>query len=84
MKTVRQDLSLPELPWFISQQVPTKHDSVDTIDVVSEVRAALADDPHSRHLVADTLPPQREALVLDAAGVVALGQLLADAYLDQQ
>lgn len=80
----RQDLSLPELPWFISQQVPTKHDSVDTIDVVSEVRAALADDPHSRHLVADTLPPQREALVLDAAGVVALGQLLADSYLDQQ
>ena len=81
VKAVRQDLGQPQLPWFISQQPPTDHESVNRVDVAKMLAGALAADEFSRHIRLENLPMQREQLVLDAAGVVWLGERLAEQYL---
>ena len=81
VKAVRQDLGQPQLPWFISQQPPTDHESVNRVDVAKMLADALAADEFSRHIRLENLPMQREQLVLDAAGVVWLGERLAEQYL---
>ena len=80
----RVDLDRPTLRWFVSQQPPTDHESVNGVDVVADMVAVADEDEHLFHVKAFDLPKQRERLVLDAAGVVALGELLAEAYLEQQ
>lgn len=77
----RKDLALPELRWFVSQQPPTAHADVDSIDVVADLRALAAADPHLFHVEVFDPPPQRRALVLDTAGIVWLGDRLATAVL---
>lgn len=78
----RRDLGMPELPWFVSQQPPTDDESVNGIDVTADVAALAAADPNVFHVMASDLPAQEEKLVLDASGVVRLGELLADRYLN--
>ena len=77
----RKDLGDDELRWFVSQQPPTDHEDVNSIDSLASVAAVCADDAHALHLVADDLPPQEKQLVISTAGVVALGTRLAEAYL---
>lgn len=77
----RRDLALPELRWFVSQQRPTANADLDNIDVVADVRALAAADAHLVHVEAFDPPPQPEQLVFDTAGVVWLGERLADAVL---
>lgn len=76
----RQDLGLPSLKWFVSQQPPTDDKGLNAIDVVSEVAALAAEDRAIIHIKALDLPPQPEILVLNTAGVVQLGELLARSY----
>jgi len=78
----REDLELPELRWFVSQQRPTAHESVDGVDVVADVAAFAAQDEHTHHLLAFDPPPQEKQLVLDTAGVVWLGEWLAEQVLE--
>ncbi|QDU84656.1 hypothetical protein Pla163_17680 [Planctomycetes bacterium Pla163] len=77
----RADLELPELTWFVSQQAPTDDESVNGIDVVARVAEMAAADPHCVHLRAFEPPPQAEQLVFDTAGVVWLGEWLAEQVL---
>jgi len=77
----RIDLAQPDLTWFLSQQSPVRGRGVDSIDVVAQIAALADSDPNVVHVKAFDLPPQREALVLDTAGVVALGVTLAEAAL---
>ena len=81
---VRQDLQLPGLKWFVSQQPPTDEESVNQIDVVAALENAAAADPHLIHIKAFDLPVQKQKLVITAEGIVELGELLARHYLQQR
>ena len=73
----RKDLKRPDLPWILSQQPPTDDKRVNNLDVVADVAAIATGDPHTTHLRAFDLPPQEKKLVLDTAGIIRLGELLA-------
>jgi len=77
----RRDLGLPELRWIVSQQPPTDHESVNTIDVTAGLARLAAEDPSCVHVKVFDLPPQWQSLVLGTAAIVELGQRLARAYL---
>ena len=74
----RKDLGQPELKWFVSQQPPTDEKGVNRIDVVADMEKVAAADPNLIHIKAFDLPPQKKRLVLDTAGVIALGRLLGE------
>ena len=74
----RKDFGQPELTWFVSQQPPTDEKGVNRIDVVADMEKVAAVDPNLIHIKAFDLPPQKKRLVLDTAGVIALGRLLGE------
>jgi hypothetical protein len=76
----RQDLSLPNLKWVVSQQPPPIEEGLDRIDITVNLAALAGNDKNFIHLKAIDLPKQEENLVLDTAGVIALGRLLAEGY----
>ncbi|MCB1099802.1 MAG: hypothetical protein KDN22_29815 [Verrucomicrobiae bacterium] len=76
----RKDLAMPTLKWFVSQQPPTDDESVNKIDVTSAVESIASEDKNTIHIKAFGLPAQEKKLVLNSAGVVRLGELLAEAY----
>jgi hypothetical protein len=78
----REDLSLPELRWFVSQQPPTDDERVNEIDVTAELKRVAVEDEHFILVSAFDLPEQEKKLVLDTRAVVQLGELIARAYLD--
>lgn len=78
----RQDLALPTLKWHVSQQPPPDQKGLNRIDITANLAAAAAADPAFVHIKAFDLPPQREKLVLNTAGIMTLGELLARSYLD--
>ena len=77
----RQDLGLPSLKWFVSQQSPPNEKSLNQIDVTADLTALAAAVPNLFHLQAFDLPPPNEKLVIDTVGIVRLGELLAESYL---
>jgi hypothetical protein len=80
----REDLGLPTLRWFVSQQPPTDDKNVNAIDVTAELEKVAEGDDNFIHIKAFDLPRQDRKLVLDTAGVVELGELIANAYLKQR
>ena len=78
----RQDLALPSLKWFVSQQPPTDEKGLNNIDVTANIAALAAADPSFIHLKVFDLPPQEEKLVITTEGIVQLGELLAQRYLE--
>ncbi len=74
----RKDFGQPELKWFVSQQPPTDEKGVNRIDVLADMEKVAAVDPNLIHIKAFNLPPQKKRLVLDTAGVIALGRLLGE------
>lgn len=80
----RQDLGLPALRWFVSQQAPTDHESVNGIDVTADLEKLAAADAHLIHVKAFDLPGQEQQLVITTAGIVALGERLAGSYLQRR
>lgn len=76
----RQDLALPSLKWFVSQQSPMDGKRVDAIDITANLAALATADPCFIHIKAFDLPPQEEKLVITAEGIVRLGELLAQGY----
>lgn len=77
----REDLAMPGLKWFVSQQPPTDDASVNGIDVTGDLEKLAAADTNLIHIKAFDLPGQEQKLVITTAGVIALGELLADSYL---
>lgn len=80
----RQDLALPALKWYVSQQPPTDEEGLNRIDITANLAAIAAADPAFIHLKAFNLPPQEEQLVITTAGMVQLGELLAQGYLEHR
>ncbi|MFO1052730.1 MAG: sialate O-acetylesterase [Planctomycetota bacterium] len=77
----RHDLGMPELRWYVSQQRPTASKDLDKLDVVHDVAALAVADPNLIHVEVFDPPPQAEQLVFDTAGVVWLGERVAEAVL---
>jgi hypothetical protein len=80
----RQDLALPSLKWHVSQQPPTDEKGLNAIDVTANLADIAAADPAFVHVKAFGLPPQEEKLVITTAGIVRLGELLAQSYLEHR
>ena len=51
---------------------------MNSVDVVADMAALAADDPHTHHRLMTELPPQPKQLVFDTAGIVGMGELWAD------
>lgn len=81
VKKSREDLGLPKLKWFVSQQRPTDDESVNGIDVTADLAKVAAADADMVLVNAFDLPGQQQKLVITTPGIVALGELLADRYL---
>ncbi|MCA8975124.1 MAG: hypothetical protein KDC98_10400 [Planctomycetes bacterium] len=77
----REALGMPELRWFVSQQEPTDDDAVNGFDVEGAIEAVAAADARLTLIRAFGLPGREQQLVLTTAGVVALGDLLAEPVL---
>jgi len=80
----RQDLAMPALKWFVSQQPPTDHKDVNKIDVTAALERIAAADNGLIHIKAFDLPKQEKKLVIDSNGIVQLGELIARRYLAQK
>ena len=80
----RQDLALPGLKWFVSQQPPIDQEGLNRIDITANLAALATADSGFIHLKVFDLPPQPEKLVLTTAGVIQLGESLAHSFLIQQ
>lgn len=80
----RQDLGLPELKWYVSQQPPTDDKQVNGIDVTAALDRAVATDRHLIRIKAFELPRQEKQLVIDALGIVWLGETLAKSSLNSR
>ena len=82
VKQSREDLALPKLKWFVSQQPPTDDEGVNKIDVTAAIEKVAAPDDRLIHIKAFDLPKQQKKLVIDTEGIVRLGEVIAKAYLD--
>ena len=72
------------LEWFVSQQLPTDDEGVNSIDVTGDLEKMAVADAHLTLIQAFDLPAQESKIVITTAGIVALGELLADEYLKVQ
>ena len=77
----RKDLKRPALRWFVSQQPPTDVENLNKLDVVGSMAGIASASPNTFHLKAFDLPPQEKMLVITTAGIVQLGEFLAQGYL---
>ena len=84
IKQSRIDLKRPNLPWYVSQQVPTDHERVNNIDVTSEIEKLADSDKNLVVINAFELPPQEKKLVLNTLGIIRLGEILGETYLNKQ
>lgn len=80
---LRVDLTMPELNWYISQQPPVDDERVNSFDVTAAFQEKFADDSFTYHLPLNDLPAQEKKLVLDEAGIIHLGNRLAEAVLNK-
>ena len=80
----REDLKMPDLKWFVSQQPPTDDERVNKIDVVAGSEKVAAADKNFIHIKAFDLPEQEKKLVITTEGIVELGELIARRFLQQR
>jgi len=77
----REDLQRPDLKWYVSQQAPTDDERVNKVDVVTSISEIAAADENLIHLKNLAIPKQEKKLVITTAGIVKLGELIAEGYL---
>jgi len=77
----REDLQRPALKWYVSQQAPTDDERVNKIDVVTAISEIATADENLIHLKELAIPKQEKKLVITTAGIVKLGELIAEGYL---
>ncbi len=80
----RQNLGLPALKWFVSQQPPTDDKRVNDIDVTGELEKLAAADENLIHTKAFDLPKQEKKIVITTEGIVVLGKVIARSYLENR
>jgi hypothetical protein len=77
----REDLQRPALKWYVSQQAPTDDERVNKVDVVTAISEIATADENLIHLKELAIPKQEKKLVITTAGIVKLGELIAEGYL---
>jgi hypothetical protein len=80
----RQDLQLPSLRWYVSQQPPTDDQRVNEIDVTAELEKVAAADGNLIHIKVFDLPGQEKKIVISTEGIVVLGEVIARRYLQKK
>ncbi len=80
----REDLALPALKWFVSQQPPIDEKGLNRIDITANLAALAAADPAFIHIKSFDLPPQPEKIVITTEGIVRLGEVLGESYLGRK
>ncbi len=80
----RQDLALPNLKWYVSQQSPPVEEGLDRIDITADLAQLAVADAAIVPVKVFELEPLQEKLVLGTEGVVRLGEALARSYLGQK
>ena len=83
IQQVRVELNRPNLRWFVSQQAPTDDERVNSIDVTTEIETLAAKLSNIIHIKAFELPAQEKKLVLNTQGIIRLGQIIGETYLEQ-
>lgn len=78
IKQSRVDLKRPALAWYVSQQPPTKNERVDNIDVKNAIAKVCDADQNTSLTFVDGFPVQEKQLVLDTAGILFLGERMAE------
>ena len=84
VRASRRDLERPALPWYLSQQAPTKLERLKELDPVKDIARFAESDEHTVHLPLEGSPQERERLVMEAAGVVWLGEWLAERVAERE
>ena len=74
---------MPALKWYVSQQRPPEEPGLSAIDVTANLAAIATADPSFIHGRSFDLPPPPQKLVLNAEGIVQLGEVLARSYLNR-
>ena len=82
VEKIRVDLALPTLRWYVSQQPPTDDKDLNRIDVTADIASLATADPNFIHVKAFNLPPQSDKLVITTSGIVQLGEVLAQSYIE--
>ncbi|MCH2101850.1 MAG: sialate O-acetylesterase [Planctomycetes bacterium] len=82
VQQIRIDLDKPELRWFISQQPPTDHERVNSIDVVTMIEKMAEYDSHMTLIQALDLSGRDQRIVVTTEGIIELGEMMANAYLE--
>ena len=77
----RMDLGMPELKWYVSQQVPTDHENLNKVDVLADVAGKLESDAFTHHIRMDGLPGMEKQMIISTEGILELGRRLANAYI---
>lgn len=77
----RRDLGLDQLKWYVSQQAPTDHEDLNRIDVLGAIAERAAADVNLIHLKVLELPGREEKLVITTEGIIRLGEIIAQRYL---
>lgn len=77
----REGLEMEDLRWFVSQQPPTDHESVNGVDVTAAIAELAAGDDRIEHWKLFDLPGREQELVITTPGIVALGERMARRYL---
>ena len=80
----RVDLMRPNLRWYVSQQPPTDNERVNGIDVMAAMKKFADTDENVVHIPVTDFPKQEKQLVLDTPGIVYLGKVLAETYLQDE
>ncbi len=80
----RQDLEMSELKWFVSHQPSIVFDGAAKVDITGQLKDWSQENSSNLHVQALGLLPPQEHLLMDSNGVIKLGLLLADVYLDQR
>ena len=77
----RRDLGLDQLKWYVSQQAPTDHEDLNRIDVIGAIAELAAADANLIHLKVLELPGREEKLVITTEGIISLGEIIAQRYI---
>ena len=80
----RIDLKDENLRWFISQQAPTDFEGASKTDITLQLRDWAEANENNNHLEARDLLNKGEPILMDSDGVIKLGLLLSNAYLQQR
>lgn len=80
----RRDLKVADLRWFLSQQPPIQFEGAAEVDVTKQLQDWAESNESNFHIEAHGLVKKSEHILMDSEGVIGLGLLLSNAFLDSR